>query len=72
LIYFEALKVFGELKTSRSMQAPAAFGLVTFLLHAGLERNRIRRHLLVFAVAAPFAAIGTYFTVDEVSERAKL
>ncbi|CAG0916439.1 unnamed protein product [Notodromas monacha] len=45
-------------------KAPAAFGLVTFLLHSGLERNRIRRHLLLFAVAAPSAAIATYFFVD--------
>ncbi|KAG5857877.1 hypothetical protein ANANG_G00024050 [Anguilla anguilla] len=35
-------------------KAPAAFGLVSFLMHAGLERNRIRKHLLVFALAAPF------------------
>ncbi|KAK1893984.1 Zinc transporter ZIP9-A [Dissostichus eleginoides] len=34
-------------------KAPAAFGLVSFLMHAGLERNRIRRHLLVFSLAAP-------------------
>ncbi|KAG7229193.1 hypothetical protein INR49_013136 [Caranx melampygus] len=27
-------------------KAPAAFGLVSFLMHAGLERNRIRKHLL--------------------------
>uniref|UniRef100_A0AAZ3S8A3 Zinc transporter ZIP9 n=1 Tax=Oncorhynchus tshawytscha TaxID=74940 RepID=A0AAZ3S8A3_ONCTS len=34
-------------------KAPAAFGLVSFLMHAGLERNRIRKHLLAFALAAP-------------------
>ena len=41
-------------------QAPAAFGLVSFLMHAGLERNRIRKHLLVFALAAPVMSMVTY------------
>ncbi len=27
-------------------KAPAAFGLVTFLMHEGLERVRIRKHLV--------------------------
>jgi len=41
-------------------KAPASFGLVTYLLHEGLERGRIRKHLLVFALAAPALAIITY------------
>ncbi|XP_075804565.1 zinc transporter ZIP9 isoform X2 [Microtus pennsylvanicus] len=41
-------------------KAPAAFGLVSFLIHAGLERNRIRKHLLVFALAAPAMSMLTY------------
>ncbi|KAK4881457.1 hypothetical protein RN001_004776 [Aquatica leii] len=32
-------------------KATAAYGLVTFLLYEGIERQRIRRHLLVFALA---------------------
>lgn len=44
-------------------KAPAAFGLVTFLLHEGLDRNKIRRHLLVFALAAPVGAVITYSTI---------
>ncbi|XP_053621928.1 zinc transporter ZIP9 [Plodia interpunctella] len=44
-------------------KAPAAFGLVTFLLHAGLERNRIRKHLLAFSFAAPAGALLVYFTI---------
>ena len=41
-------------------KAPASFGLVTYLLHEGLERSRIRRHLLIFALAAPVMAIVTF------------
>ncbi|KAK8382442.1 hypothetical protein O3P69_015403 [Scylla paramamosain] len=44
-------------------KAPAAFGLVTFLLHEGLDRNKIRRHLLIFALAAPIGAVITYCTI---------
>lgn len=44
-------------------KAPAAFGLVTFLLHEGLERNKIRRHLLIFALAAPVGAFVTYLSI---------
>jgi hypothetical protein len=29
-------------------KAPAAFGLTTFLLHEGLEKHRVRRHLMTF------------------------
>ncbi|KAK4878101.1 hypothetical protein RN001_010607 [Aquatica leii] len=46
-------------------KAPAAFGLVTFLLHEGIERQRIRRHLLVFALAAPVLALVTYFGIGQ-------
>ena len=41
-------------------KAPASFGLVTFLLHEGLERSRIKKHLLIFSLAAPCAAIVTF------------
>jgi len=41
-------------------KAPASFGLVTYLLHEGLERGRVRKHLLVFSLAAPVAAIATF------------
>lgn len=44
-------------------KAPASFGLVTFLLHEGLDKARIRRHLLIFALAAPLAAVVTYFFI---------
>lgn len=48
------------------LQAPAAFGLVTFLLHEGLERVRIRKHLLIFSLAAPMMALLTYFGLGQV------
>ena len=41
-------------------KAPASFGLVTYLLHEGLDKARIKRHLLVFSLAAPLLAIFTY------------
>ena len=31
-------------------KAPASFGLVSFLLHEGLDRVRARRHLFIFAL----------------------
>merc|ERR1712192_281340 len=34
--------------------------LVTYLLHEGLDKPRIKRHLLVFSLAAPLLAIFTY------------
>ncbi|XP_056151612.1 zinc transporter ZIP9 isoform X2 [Lampris incognitus] len=46
-------------------KAPAAFGLVSFLMHAGLERNRIRKHLLVFALAAPVLAMLTFLGLSQ-------
>ncbi|XP_034431548.1 zinc transporter ZIP9 [Hippoglossus hippoglossus] len=51
-------------------KAPAAFGLVSFLMHAGLERNRIRRHLLVFALAAPVLAMITFLGLSQSSKEA--
>ncbi|XP_051935612.1 zinc transporter ZIP9 [Hippocampus zosterae] len=42
-------------------KAPAAFGLVAFLIHAGLEKRSIQGHLLAFSAAAPIVAIPTYF-----------
>ncbi|XP_065832825.1 zinc transporter ZIP9-like [Oscarella lobularis] len=41
-------------------KAPAAFGLASFLLHEGYQRNKIRRHLLIFSLAAPVMALVTY------------
>ena len=41
-------------------KAPASFGLVTYLLHEGLERIKIKKHLLIFSLAAPSAAIVTF------------
>ena len=41
-------------------KAPAAFGLVTFLLHEGLDRNRARKHLMIFSVSAPTMAVITF------------
>ncbi|KPJ17349.1 Zinc transporter ZIP9-B [Papilio machaon] len=50
-------------------KAPAAFGLVTFLMHAGLERNRIRKHLLIFSCSAPLLALLTYFGIGNESKQ---
>ncbi|VDK84317.1 unnamed protein product [Litomosoides sigmodontis] len=44
-------------------KAPAAFGLVSFLLVEGIERFKIRRHLIIFSVAAPAAAVVTYHLI---------
>lgn len=46
-------------------KAPAAFGLVTFLLHEGIDRQRIRRHLLIFSFAAPVLTLLTYFGIGQ-------
>ncbi|XP_027028988.1 zinc transporter ZIP9 isoform X1 [Tachysurus fulvidraco] len=51
-------------------KAPAAFGLVSFLMHAGLERNRIRKHLLIFALAAPVLAMITFLGLSQSSKEA--
>lgn len=44
-------------------KAPAAFGLVSFLLHEGIERQRIRKHLLIFSCSAPLLTMLTYFGI---------
>nr|CAG4649720.1 EOG090X0EEU [Scapholeberis mucronata]SVE93905.1 EOG090X0EEU [Scapholeberis mucronata] len=49
-------------------KAPASFGLVTFLLHDGLDRVRIRRYLLIFSLAAPLAALATFFGLSQKSK----
>lgn len=41
-------------------KGPAAFGLVSFLLLEGIDVRSARKHLLVFACAAPFAAVVTF------------
>lgn len=46
-------------------KAPAAFGLVSFLLHEGFDRTRVRRHLTVFAFSAPVLAIITYVGLNQ-------
>lgn len=47
-------------------KAPAAFGLVTILLHHGLDKKRIRKHLIIFSVAAPIGALLTFFCIGQV------
>ena len=46
----------------------ASFGLVTFLLAEKLERKTIRKYLFVFSVAAPLAALATYFGLSQKSK----
>ncbi|XKL63021.1 hypothetical protein PGB90_005385 [Kerria lacca] len=46
-------------------KAPAAFALVTFLLHEGLDKIRIKKHLLAFSLAAPLAALITFFGLSQ-------
>uniref|UniRef100_A0A8D3AAA4 Zinc transporter ZIP9 n=1 Tax=Scophthalmus maximus TaxID=52904 RepID=A0A8D3AAA4_SCOMX len=48
-------------------KAPTAFALVTFLMHAGLERKYIQGHLLAFSAASPIVAITTYFILHALS-----
>ena len=47
-------------------QAPAAFGLSVFLMYEGFDKARIKRHLLVFALAAPLTALVTYLAITRV------
>ncbi|CAL1542417.1 unnamed protein product [Lymnaea stagnalis] len=49
-------------------KAPAAFGLVSFLMHEGLDRTRIRKHLAVFSAAAPLLTIITYLGLSQQSK----
>ena len=44
-------------------KAPAAFGLTSGLLKQGLGKRAARAHLLVFSLAAPIGALGTWFVV---------
>ncbi|XP_017126191.1 zinc transporter ZIP9-B [Drosophila elegans] len=46
-------------------KAPAAFGLVTFLLHEKVDRQQIRRHLAVFSLSAPLLTVLTYFGIGQ-------
>ncbi|XP_074599043.1 zinc/iron regulated transporter-related protein 102B [Brevipalpus obovatus] len=49
-------------------KAPAAFGLITFLMHEGLERKKLRKHLLVFSLSAPVASLITYFSINNFAQ----
>uniref|UniRef100_A0A8C4QTR0 Zinc transporter ZIP9 n=1 Tax=Eptatretus burgeri TaxID=7764 RepID=A0A8C4QTR0_EPTBU len=51
-------------------KAPAAFGLVSYLMHGGLERNRIRKHLLIFSLAAPILTLATFLLLKLGSKEA--
>ncbi|CAI8017187.1 Zinc transporter ZIP9-A [Geodia barretti] len=42
-------------------KAPAAFGFTSFLIHEGYDKATAKKHLLVFALAAPLAAFLSYF-----------
>jgi solute carrier family 39 (zinc transporter), member 9 len=46
-------------------KAPAAFGLVSFLLHDGIDRQRIRKHLGIFSMSAPLLTLVTYFGIGQ-------
>lgn len=51
-------------------KAPAAFGLVSFLLHEGFDKRSIKRHLFAFALAAPIGAVVTFFGLTQHSKDA--
>ncbi|CAD5119953.1 DgyrCDS8534 [Dimorphilus gyrociliatus] len=53
-----------------TLQAPAAFGLTSFLLHEGFDRSRIKKHLAIFSAAAPIAAVLTFFGLAQGSKEA--
>ncbi|CAK7216248.1 hypothetical protein SBRCBS47491_002760 [Sporothrix bragantina] len=44
-------------------KAPAAFGLTSVLLKHGLSKRAARGHLIIFSLAAPFGALGTYILI---------
>ncbi|KAH8316855.1 hypothetical protein KR067_009236 [Drosophila pandora] len=46
-------------------KAPAAFGLVTFLLHEKVDRQKIRRHLALFSLSAPLLTLLTFFGIGQ-------
>jgi zinc transporter 9 len=45
-------------------KAPAAFGLTSVLLKQGLSKRAARGHLIVFSLAAPVGALGTYVLIS--------
>lgn len=45
-------------------KAPASFALTSVLLASGLSHATIRKHLLIFAMAAPLGALVTYFLLS--------
>uniref|UniRef100_A0A1I7X7Z1 Zinc transporter ZIP9 n=1 Tax=Heterorhabditis bacteriophora TaxID=37862 RepID=A0A1I7X7Z1_HETBA len=45
-------------------KAPAAFGLVSFLIMEGIDHRNIRKHLVVFSCAAPLGAVITYLIIS--------
>lgn len=51
-------------------KAPAAFGLVTFLMHEELDKSRLRKHLIAFSISAPLAAFITYFGISQSAKEA--
>ena len=51
-------------------KSPAAFGLVLFLMKGGLEWNQSRKHLLVFALAAPVMSMVTFLGLNKGSKEA--
>lgn len=44
-------------------KAPAAFGLTSFLLHEGADRQSVRKVLIIFSLAAPTMALFTYLSL---------
>uniref|UniRef100_F6XNK4 Zinc transporter ZIP9 n=1 Tax=Ciona intestinalis TaxID=7719 RepID=F6XNK4_CIOIN len=46
-------------------KAPAAFGLVSFLVHEGLELRKVKRHLFAFSLAAPLLAVLTFLLLNQ-------
>ncbi|MCJ1344251.1 hypothetical protein MMC31_002454 [Peltigera leucophlebia] len=45
-------------------KAPAAFGLTSVLLKQGLGKKGARAHLIIFSLAAPVGALGTWVVVQ--------
>merc|ERR1712093_528959 len=45
-------------------KAPAAFGLTSVLLKQGLSKRAARGHLIIFSLAAPVGALGTWVLVS--------
>lgn len=45
-------------------KAPAAFGLTSILLKQGKSKRQARAHLIVFSLAAPWAALTTWVLVN--------